>query len=483
MQLTSLVFLLFFMGVFAINYLLPLKWRWLFLLFASYFFYATWKLDYVLVILVITVATYFIARGLENNQNKSQRILLLGMGLLVTLGGLFAFKYFNFFSYLLTKSVWKIFGMGLSMPKVSWIAPIGISFYTLQIVSYLVDVYRGTIQAERHFGIYALYVSFFPQIVAGPISRAKLMLPQYREVEDFNEAQVVVGLRQALWGAFQKLAIADRLALMANPYFSSPADYSSLHLVYGTYLFAFQILADFAGYSNMAIGVARALGFKLAENFNRPYFAIDANEFWNRWHMSFSTWLRDYIFYPVMRFLRKNWPKAGKFIIIVIPPMLTMLVSGLWHGAGINFLIWGFLHGIYLTLSVWTAGWRKRILSKDKIGHFSWITDFCQGFLTFNLITFAWIFFRAENLSTAKLYLNHIIHWLPSERPIPRFEFGLAVFLLVILLIGEILQGKPVTSWYAKQPRALRWGIYVIGIIALLFFGVFKETEFFYAQF
>ena len=379
--------------------------------------------------------------------------------------------------------LWQVAGIGFIIPKLGWIAPIGISFYSLQVASYLIDVHRKTLSAEKHFGYYALYVSFFPQIISGPISRAKQMLPQYREPKEFNEANIVSGLRMALWGAFQKLAIADRLGLLVNGYYNAPAEASGLQLVYATYLFSFQILADFAGYTNMARGMARILGLELAENFNRPYFAKDVNEFWNRWHMSLSTWLRDYIFYPVMRFMRKDMRWAGDFMTILVPPIVTMLVSGLWHGVGVQFIMWGLVHGVYLVLSTMTARWRKRVLSKEKLGRFVWVTDLLQILVSFHLVTAAWVLFRANGLSEARLIFSKMASTSLNFSSIDTFYFGLAVCLVLVLMTGEYLHGLNIRAWYARQPRALRWGIYIIAIIALLFFGVFEQTEFLYAQF
>jgi alginate O-acetyltransferase complex protein AlgI len=483
MQIASLAFLGFFALITALNYVIPNKWRWLMLLGASYAFYATWRVDYVFVILAITLVSYFIALGMERFSSEGQRRLLLWVGLIFVLSGLIAFMYFDFFSSMFAKVLWRLAHVVIEPPKLGLIAPIGISFYTLQVVSYLIDVYHKTMKAEKHFGYYSLYVSFFPQIISGPISRAKMMLPQYREPKEFDEARIVTGLRMVLWGAFQKLAIADRLGLLVNQYYGAPEESSGLQLVYATYLFSFQILADFSGYTNMARGMARVLGLELAENFNQPYFSRDANEFWNRWHMSFSTWLRDYIFYPVMRFMRKNMRWAGTFVSMVVPPMVTMFVSGLWHGVGLLFIFWGLLHGFYLVLSTWTAGWRKRVLSKENLGGFVWVTDLVQMLVTFHLITGAWVLFRSGSIADARLILSKIAHVSFEFPSIDVFYFVLAVFLVLVLMVGEYLHGRNLRAWYARQPRALRWGIYILAIIALLYFGMFGKTEFIYAQF
>jgi len=483
MQFTTLAFLILFAIVTALYYVLPIKWRWLFLLLVSYAYYASWKPDYLLVILVVTGISYFIALEMNKTSGKNTRVLLLTLGLVSLFGGLIAFKYLDFFSALLAKVLWRTIGVAVNLPELGIIAPIGISFYTLQVTSYLIDVFRGKIEPETHFGFFALYVSFFPQIVAGPISRAQLMLPQYNDPPEFDESEIVCGLRKILWGAFQKIAIADRLAILVNKYFDAPAEATGFQLVYATYLFSFQILADFSGYTNMALGMARVLGFNLAKNFDRPYFAKDAGEFWNRWHMSLSTWLRDYIFYPVMRFIRKHIPVAGNLLVITVPPMVTMLVSGLWHGVGIQFIVWGFIHGIYLTLSAWTANWRRRVFSKERLGRAVWLTDFVQIFVTFHLITAAWIFFRASSLTSARTIISKILNYKFEFASIDPYLFGLAVILILILLIGEYLQGKDIRGWYAHRPRALRWAIYIVSIIALLYLGVFEQANFLYAQF
>ncbi len=483
MQFTTLAFLGLFALLAAVYYLLPRKWRWILLLLASYAFYATWRVDYVFVILAVTLATYLAALGMQKSTSEGRRRLYLWVGLVVVFGGLIAFKYFDFFSTLLKVVLWRALGIEIEPPVLGLIAPIGISFYSLQVASYLIDVSRKTMEAETHFGYYALYVSFFPQIVSGPISRAKSMLPQYREPKEFDEWQVVTGLRMALWGAFQKLAIADRLGILVNQYYGAPAEATGVQLIYATYLFAFQILADFAGYTNMARGMARVLGLELAENFNQPYFAKDVNEFWNRWHMSLSTWLRDYIFYPVMRFMRKDMRWAGNFLTMAVPPMVTMLVSGLWHGVGVQFIAWGLVHGVYLVLSTVTANWRNRTLSREKVGGFVRLTDLLQVLVSFHLVTGAWVLFRSTSLTEARLVFARMARVQPDFSGIDPFYFGLAVFLVLVLMTGELLHGR-LRDWYARQPRALRWAIYIVAIIALLYFGVFQqETDFIYAQF
>ena len=243
-------------------------------------------------------------------------------------------------------------------------APIGISFFTLQVYSYLVDVYRGQQPAEQNLGKYAVFVSFFPQLVAGPITRAKVFLPQIDDLDGLKEENLTIGLFRILWGGVQKYVIADRLSILISEVQASADPQVSITSLGVLYLYSIMLYFDFAGYSNIALGVARLFGVRLAENFRQPYLALDAGDFWNRWHISLSNWLRDYIFYPVMRWLRGFVKKSNALAVIIIPPLAAMLVSGIWHGTGKNFVVWGLIHGVLLALSAWTARWRKSVQEK-----------------------------------------------------------------------------------------------------------------------
>jgi alginate O-acetyltransferase complex protein AlgI len=348
----SIQFVFFFPVVVALYFATPPRFRWILLLGASYYFYAAWKPEYLVLIFASTAVDYLCGRGMAAWSAQRVRKLLLFTSVGTNIGMLFAFKYLNFFSETM-RAVFAHFNVFHGMPAFDILLPIGISFYTFQSLSYTIDVYRGHTQPERHFGIFALYVSFFPQLVAGPIERSYRLLPQFFEHRGFEPARVTAGLRLMLWGFFMKLVIADRLAIYVNEVYGDPHAYAGSALLLGTYFFAFQIFCDFAGYSSIAIGAARVLGYDLMQNFDRPYFAGSIREFWGRWHISLSTWFRDYVYLPLggNRVARWRWH---------VNLLAVFMISGLWHGAAWTFIVWGALHGGYLVVSLLTRDVRDR---------------------------------------------------------------------------------------------------------------------------
>ncbi|MCB0064655.1 MAG: MBOAT family protein, partial [Caldilineaceae bacterium] len=338
MLFNSLQFIIFFPAVVTIYFLLPHRYRWLLLLAASYYFYAAWQIEYTLLIFISTAVDYAMAHLMAQSEKLWHRRAYLGVSLLVNLGLLFGFKYFNFFNESVRATL-NLFNIFYNVPAFQVLLPVGISFYTFQTLSYTIDVYRGKLAPERHFGRFALYVAFFPQLVAGPIERATHLLPQFHQPMTFNQTRIASGLRLLLWGMFKKVVIADRLALYVNQVYDHPGDHGALTLLIASYFFAFQIYCDFSGYSDIAIGAARVMGFDLMENFRQPYMARSIAGFWRRWHISLSTWFRDYLYIPLggNRVARWRW-YSNLFLVF--------LVSGLWHGAAWHFVIWGALHGL-----------------------------------------------------------------------------------------------------------------------------------------
>ncbi|MCF8278524.1 MAG: MBOAT family protein [Flavobacteriales bacterium] len=383
MLFNSIEFLLFCLVVFPSYFLLPHRHRWILLLAASVFFYGFWKAEYLLLILVSAVTDYFCGLKMAGSDSKAARKPFLILSLVVNLGILFTFKYFNFFLES-TSGLW-----GLAGNTSSWnlILPMGISFYTFQTMAYTIDVYYGRIVPERNFGIFSLYVTFFPQLVAGPIERASHLLPQLRKVHVWSSERFVSGIRLILWGLFKKTVLADRLASIVDPIYGANDTFGGLVMAIATVFFAFQIYCDFSGYSDMAIGLARILGVDLMKNFRSPYFSGSIREFWSRWHISLSTWFRDYLYIPL------GGNRSG--ILRTNLNLLTVfLVSGLWHGANWTFVVWGGLHGSYLVVenlfrSVHLPSSNNLILKWLKIG------------ACFILVTFSWIFFRANNITHA----------------------------------------------------------------------------------
>lgn len=441
MLFNSFAFLIFFPLVCLIYFILPPKYRWAFLLVASYYFYMNWKPVYALLIFSSTVITYGVALLIDRFQNKFRlKKLLLTFSILLNFGILFVYKYFNF----INESVADMLSwlhIGWPVPNLDILLPVGISFYTFQAVGYTIDVYRGELRAERHLGIYALFVSFFPQLVAGPIERARNLLPQFRMSFDVDYQRIGTGLRLMLWGFFMKLVVADRVSAYVDAVYNNVPQHSGSSLLLATFLFAIQIYCDFAGYSNIAVGAAKVMGFSLMENFHRPYFARSVGEFWHRWHISLSTWFKDYV-YIALGGNRVAWTRH------LFNLFITFLVSGIWHGANWTFVIWGALHGLFIVAGVV----RKRIKAGDGIKEtgairkvLSYLSD--VG-LTIFLVVFAWIFFRANSASDAFVVINKIV----AEQGalfIDQTTLVYAFLGIFVLVIKEVVD----ESWSARRMK------------------------------
>ena len=485
----SIAFLIFFPVVVGLYFVLPNRYRWMWLLAASYFFYMYWRVEYALLIFGSTVVDYFVARRMAAHEDQARRMPWLLLSFATNLGLLFTFKYYDFFAESATVAAAGL-GFDAAAPVLSLVLPVGISFYTFQTLGYSIDVYRGQIEPERHFGRFALYVSFFPQLVAGPIERAGRLLPQLRTEADFDYDRALEGLQQMTRGMFKKVVIADRLALYVNSVYADPGAFSGLQLIVATYFFAFQIYCDFSGYSDIAIGAAKVLGIDLMENFRRPYLATSVSDFWKRWHISLSTWFRDYLYIPLggNRVSRYRW-YSNLFIVFV--------VSGLWHGANWTFVVWGALHGGYLIGAIVTAPWRERVL--PKAGSTSrWLFD--VG-VTFHLALVAWVFFRANSVTDAFLVLSrapvdlaaHLTALLTLDYRALDTALVLAVggtrfdFVLSVLGIGYVvlsdLGSELLPERLRNAPVTARMAYYDLLVLGMLLFGVFGQTQFIYFQF
>ena len=386
MLFNSLDFLLFFPIVTALFFLVPHRYRWMLLLAASCWFYMFFRPIYILILAFTIVVDYFAGRLIEGAQGLPRKAWLIA-SLLANIGVLAFFKYWNFlggnFNALASALHWNY---QISLLEI--LLPIGLSFHTFQAMSYTIEVYRGKQAAERHFGIYALYVMFYPQLVAGPIERPQNLLHQFHEEKHFDADRVFSGLGRMVWGFFKKVVIADRLAIIVNQVYNHLDDYpdhSGMAYVWATLFFAVQIYCDFSGYSDIAIGSARVMGFKLMENFDRPYFAQSVAEFWRRWHISLSTWFKDYVYVPLGG-SRVVTRKLCRNILVVF------LISGLWHGAKWNFLIWGALHGSYLMISVLTRSLRERMVERLCLDQLPRVLAISRMAVTFGLVAFAWVF-------------------------------------------------------------------------------------------
>ena len=487
MLFNSLQFALFFVVVTTLYFVLPHRARWPLLLGASCYFYMALIPIYIVILGGTIVVDYAAGILIERSTGTARRGWLI-LSLLANVGILAVFKYYNFLSANVNLAL-SAFGHANLLHSLDLILPVGLSFHTFQAMSYTIEVYRGRQKAERNPGIYALYVMFYPQLVAGPIERPQNLLHQFRERHVFDEERVVLGLRRMFWGLFKKLVIADRLALLVNPVFNAPGKHSSLVLLLALYAFAFQIYADFSGYTDIAIGAAEVMGFRLRENFQRPYAARTISEFWSRWHISLSTWFRDYVYIPLggNRVTRIHWYRN---LVIVF------LVSGLWHGANWTFIVWGGLHAAFMIFGVMSREWRARLAEFTGVTRHPRIHNALAWACTFNLVTLAWVFFRANNVGEAVKLLRRALLGLPASLWHPTLSVELAqmgigrtdlLMTILFVLTMEVLQyyrertGMP--SLLSRQPVYIRWAVYPTALLLIAVFGQNDAVPFIYFQF
>lgn len=473
MLFNSFAFILFFPIVCFIYWILPNKFRNIFLLIASYYFYMNWNPTYGILILFSSIVTWISALWMEKKKAINTKKAILVVCLLINLGILFIFKYANFISASIN-DVFIMLGIKMYIPQLDILLPVGISFYTFQAIGYTIDVYRKTIKPETNFFVYALFVSFFPQLVAGPIERAKNLLPQFHIKHSFNADKVIQGLRLIIWGYFMKLVVSDRLALYVDSVYDNVSYHSSSSIILASVFFAFQIYCDFGGYSNIAIGCAKVMGFDLMVNFNRPYLSKSVAEFWRRWHISLSTWFKDYVYIPLGG---NRCSKKRNYLNLLI----TFAVSGLWHGANWTFLIWGSLNGLFQI----GGKFFKRSNKEAKATYKNKILDICDIVVTFILITFTWIFFRANNLSDSLLAINKICQFNGPlfTNNIDSIIYG--SFFMIMLIGSDIMQerncGKHILL--ENSNNIVRYSSYIGITILILMFGVFDSSQFIYFQF
>ena len=426
-----------------------------------------WKPVYALLLFFSTFVTWLCGLLVEKSKNKSSKFSFLVISLVINFSILFTYKYFDF----LNESVYYIlslFNIRWHVPNLDLLLPVGISFYTFQAVGYTIDVYRGDLKAEKNLGIYALFVSFFPQLVAGPIERATNLLPQFRVIHKFDFQRLESGLKQMVWGFFMKLVIADRLSLIVDSAYNNVESHNGSTLFLASIFFAFQIYCDFAGYSNIAIGASRIMGFDLMTNFRRPYLATNITDFWRRWHISLSTWFRDYLYIPMGG--NRGSDRRNSFNVFT-----TFVVSGIWHGANWTFFIWGLLHGLLNNI--------QKTLGLDKIKSRSTL-KFLLIFINFLIVSLIWVFFRANNTIDAFLIIKKIfIDWGVPFLDLPTLAFGL--FGLSILIIKEVSEEfYPDSNLFFSSNNPIVSALTVsLVVIIILSIGVFDGGQFIYFQF
>jgi alginate O-acetyltransferase complex protein AlgI len=445
------------------------------ILVSSYIFYGWWDWRFLFLIFFSSVLDFFIGIALENNDQAKIRKGLVWLSILVNLGFLGFFKYFNFFIENFN-TAFSFFGNNISNSSLNIILPVGISFYTFQTLSYSIDIYKRKIQPTRDFVSFSAFVSFFPQLVAGPIERASNLLPQFENKRTFDYHKAVDGLRQILWGLFKKVVIADNCAESVNYIFGNSDSLSGSTLFLGGVLFAFQIYGDFSGYSDIAIGTSRLFGFDLMRNFAFPYFSRDIAEFWRRWHISLSTWFRDYLYIPL-------GGSKGGLIMKVRNTFIIFIVSGFWHGANWTFVFWGFLNALYFLPLLLSNKNRLNIdiVAKDRtLPTFSEIGKIS---LTFGLTVLAWIFFRADNISHAFSYLSEIFSnsFFTLPEHFPKTTLALVTIFILVEWLGREEQYAIATLGF-NWPRKLRLAFYY-SIILVLFLYSGQQQQFIYFQF
>lgn len=448
------------------------------LLVSSYFFYACWDWRFMFLLIFSTLLDYFTGIKINDSTAHKNKISWLWLSVGVNLGFLGVFKYYNFFAESFAAALSGL-GVNSNFSTLQVILPIGISFYTFHGLSYVIDIYKDRIKPERNFVDYSLFVSFFPLLVAGPIERATHLLPQLLKNREFDYNKAVDGLRQILWGLFKKIVIADNCAEYANTIFNNSADYSGSTLVLGALFFTVQIYGDFSGYSDIALGTARLFGIELLRNFAFPYFSRDIAEFWRRWHISLSSWFKDYLYIPLGGSKGGMWMKIRNTFIIFI-------VSGFWHGANWTFVIWGFLNALYIMPSIVFKTNRNNLEIVAKGKYLPTLKEFLAIGVTFSLTVFAWIFFRAENVTHAFSYIAEIFS--SSLFTIPKVV-GIRKSIFILISLFFILEWLGREKQYAiavlgkTWRKPARWALYYFLIIGIMIFGSFGKNEFIYFQF
>ena len=490
MLFNSTHFIIFFPVVVILYFAVPHRIRYLWLLAASYYFYMSWNAKYALLLLTSTAVTY--AGGLVLSKVKSVRAgkLTLVIVCVINLGILFIFKYAD---YTLSLAAWLLEKLNIvvNLPAVDLVLPVGISFYTFQALGYLIDVYRKNVEAEKNFFRYALFVSFFPQLVAGPIERSGSLLLQLKETHRFDYDRAREGLLLMIWGYFLKLVLADRIGILVDKVYGEPELYGGFYLIVATILFAVQIYCDFAGYSTIAMGAALILGIKLMDNFNAPYLSLNVASLWRSWHISLTSWFRDYLYIPLGG---NRGGKLRKYINI----MTVFLLSGMWHGANLTFVIWGGLNGLYQIMGEVLMPVRNRLVKLLGLNRESLAHKLMQGLVTFIFFDFAWIFFRAQSMSSAAFIVKSVFHasnpWILFDGSLHELgldskNFNLMLICILILLFVDILKKKGIRirEVIAAQDYWCRLLVMVVSISFILMFGIwgsgYDSAGFIYFQF
>lgn len=468
MLFTSFQFLLFFVVIFSLYWITPSKYRWILLLIASYFFYISWEPAYIILILTSTLIDYLLCKNLTQSNYKRKSRLGLTLSIFLNLGLLFFFKYFNFFQSSLALVLGKM-GIDYEPSYSSFLLPVGISFYTFQTLSYSIDVYRRKIPVEKHLGKFALYVAYFPQLVAGPIERADTLLKQFNQKATLQLQNLKEGATLFIWGLFKKVVVADNLRILADHTFDNFQFQSGSEVLFATFAFTVQLYADFSGYSDMAIGISRMLGIRLSTNFKTPYFSQNLTEFWRRWHITLSSWFRDYVFIPMGGSMTGRFRLYRNLFIVFV-------LSGIWHGAAWSFAIWGILHGTLIIIEK-LVGWDRKAKSN--------LLRFIKIVLTFIIVMLAMLPMRIENVSELFRLWSMLLEVNFNQFIVVVYDnlFMPGLFATGILFVTDLFIARDTITDLKKLPVALQYTWVCIITLAIFFLGDAKSEAFFYFQF
>ncbi len=470
MVFNSIQFVLFFPIVTLLYFLLPFKYRWFHLLIASCIFYMFFIPQYIFILFTTIVIDYIAGIWIEKSDNRKTKKRYLVISIISTCLVLFVFKYFDFFNENMLLLSHK-FGFHYPEKTIHFILPIGLSFHTFQSLSYVIEVYKGKQKAEKHFGIYSLYVMFYPQLVTGPIERPQNLLVQLRQEKKFQYSNLSEGMRLILFGLFIKMVVADNLAVYVDQIYTDPTTHSTLSILTGLFFYSFQIYCDFYGYSSIAIGCARVMGYSLMDNFRTPYFSQSIGEFWHRWHISLSSWFRDYVYFS----LGGNRVKLQRWVFNIL---VVFALSGLWHGAQWTFVIWGLAHGILLVLETLL----NRVLGAGKDREVPQIRKFFQVIFTFTTVTFVWVLFRAKDMSQVSSVFKSVFQNVGLQDNF-HVEPKIWFFLLCFIILDSFLVNKRFDLWCGKQKLVPRWSFYAIMIFLIIVQSNVDNFPFIYFQF
>ena len=473
MTFVTYSYFLFLAGSLVVYYLLPHRFRWFMLLVSSIAFCALLNIYSTIWLVVTTVVSYFAARGvaaLNSKERQQSARLLLIVSLVVMFGSLFLMKYLPKICNIFGVIVSRVLRQPRNLPVLSLAMPVGISFYLFQVSGHLIDVYRGKTQPVRHFGHYAVSVTFFAKLTQGPIAPIEQLAPQFSVKAKLDPLAMRSGAVRILLGLFKKTVIADRLAVVADYVFANPSTSDALTIVIGTVFYSFQLYTDFAGYTDMALGSAQLFGISLPENFRQPYLAHSIADMWRRWHMTLSSWLKTYVYFPLGGSRVKQWRWAFNVLVV-------FLISGMWHGSGRSFIIWGLLHGVYQIIGKYTA--KPRAAFKEKLmGKDTWLSTFVSIFCTFILVCIAWIFFRAPSVRTALTMLSRLVdgQWKFSlaQLGIKANEWYLSCAMILLALVMDVFSEHcSISEWIEQRTLLIRWLIYLVFLFAIILFGVY----------